>query len=392
MNKIFRRIISVSLSLFFVSTVLTSCIEEYNADLPSSESDLLVVEGTILSDTISTFYLSLTMPLNYAQNVNNVTNATIQLQGSDGTRVDAVSDEPGTYKIATPKLNTGTRYKIIINYNGDTYETEEQTPFPTNGVQNLEFNQKTPDDAVDILITTDVPINTSETQYYRWTYQETYEVHPEYRSYWTWNDVKAEVVYNAKLYPARGWVSAKSVDIIASSSAYYSNNQIVQYKLYDIENTNRRLYVAYSTEVIQRSLTKAEYEYENERRKISTDMGGLFTPQPSSLPTNIRCTTNSKHVLGYVGCALNVARYRLFIYPDQVNVINDYKCIDRVTEGGNQYFNEHINHSIGYKLWLYEKDPSGSETFHWTSPECVDIRILGATTEKPDFWKERITD
>lgn len=389
MNNIFRRIIPALLSLGFVSSVMTSCIETYNAVLPTSESDVLVVEGTIISDTVSTFYLSLTMPLNYGYNIKNIDDATIQLQGNDGTHIEGKHTTDGTYLIDTPKLNENTLYKIVINYDGDTYETDEQTPFATEGLQKLDFIQQTPDDAVDILITTDVPANPSETQYYRWTFNETWEVHPEYITYLIWDDKNNRVLTKMNAYPACGWKSSNSKDIIASSSAYYSNNQIVQYKLYDIENNDRRLYVEYSTEVTQRSLRKAEYEYEKERHKISTEMGGLFTPQPSSLPTNIKCLTSSKHVLGYVGCSLNVTRYRLFIFPDQIEVIHESNCHDKITTGEREYADEHIMYSNGYKLRKYETYGGDDRAYTWTSRECVDISVYGCTTEKPSFWKGR---
>lgn len=40
-------------------------------------------------------------------------------------------------------------------------------------------------------------------------------------------------------------------------------------------------------------------------------MGGLFVPQPSELPSNIRCESSDKQAIGYVGVSLNVAEYRI---------------------------------------------------------------------------------
>jgi len=389
MNKIFRCIIPAFLQICIITSLFTSCIEEYNAMLPTSESDVLVVEGSILSDTISTFYLSLSMPVNSSVGSKEVSNATVQLLGNDGTTVTATSNITGRYDIATPKLNANTLYKIVINYNGDTYESEEQTPFPSIGVQNVEFNQKTEDSAVDILVTTAPPADKNETQYFRWTYHETWEVRPEYRADYYWDNNRQKAVKDSKYYPSRGWISTIGHDILASSSAYYSNNQIVQYKLYDVSNNDRRLFVEYSTEVVQRSLRKAEYEYETERRKISKDMGGLFTPQPSSLPSNIHCMTSDKNALGYVGCSLNVARFRMYVFPDQINVIHDIDCGEKTSDGANSYEMENILHGLGYKLYGYEHPMGAPETFYWANPNCVDVRTFGASTEKPDYWLER---
>lgn len=364
---------------------LTGCIEEYNAELPSSASNILVVEGTILSDSVSTFYLSRTMPVNADVYDTNVRDATITLVGTDGVNVPGQLTSAGTYRIKTPALNANEEYHIVVTYNGDTYESEPQKPFPSLPIQAVELNQPNPDAAVNVLITTDAPANPSEIQYFRWTYDETWEIHPEINSVVVWDPQNHEGVYTPDCYPQRGWLSASSRAIIASSSAYYSNNQIKQLKLYDVECDNRCLYVCYSTIVSQRSLSKAEYEYEMERAKISSDMGGLFTPQPSSLPTNLHCTTASKRVLGYVGCSLNVARYRVFARPDDFNIRVKHLCSE-VTNFDEDFPGNDAMYSRGYLLAHWMQDPMQGVDCGWASPSCIDIRVLGASTVMPPYW------
>lgn len=365
--------------------LLSSCVEEYNAELPTSESQLLVVEGAILSDTVSTFYLSLTMPVNSAEKVHNVDDATIQLTGTDGTQVEGTHIGSGSYQIATPKLDSNAKYSIIIKYDGDTYESDAQTPFRTLAINNVEANQPTEESDVNFLITTAVPSNTSETQYFRWTYKETWEVNPEIMSTFYWDPDSQVVRENLDLYPRRGWKYANSGDIIASSSAYYSNNQIVQYKLYGIERSDRRLYVLYSTDVCQRSLTKAEYEYETERKKISTEMGGLFTPQPSALPTNIHCTTSNKRALGYVGCSLNVEHFRIFASPSSFNINHIYKC-EEISSKDEKYPGDQAMYKNGYLVSDYIEILGVGTEIDWSTASCIDISTIGCDLNKPSYW------
>ena len=60
-----RLVMSVSLfHLFTFSPLLLSgCIDEFEADIPSEDSDMLVVEGTICSGKQNTFILSRTLPV-----------------------------------------------------------------------------------------------------------------------------------------------------------------------------------------------------------------------------------------------------------------------------------------------------------------------------------------
>lgn len=59
--------------------------------------------------------------------------------------------------------------------------------------------------------------------------------------------------------------------------------------LYSIKADNNRVFHHYSTLVKQRKISRGEYEYYQEKIKINEEMGGLFIPQPSELPTNIIC-------------------------------------------------------------------------------------------------------
>ena len=65
---------------------LSGCVEEYEADIPSDDSNLLVVEGTICSGKLNKFILSRTQALNgQAENVELVTGARVSVRGSDGS-------------------------------------------------------------------------------------------------------------------------------------------------------------------------------------------------------------------------------------------------------------------------------------------------------------------
>lgn len=366
---------------------MSSCVDPYNAELPVSETDVLVIEGTIVSGEQCNFYLSKTMPLNVADiSGAMVSNATIRLVGSDGTNVSGSMSEPGTYVINVPQLKASTSYNIEVSYNGDTYVSEQQTPLPSTPVKVVEGSQPGGYDTnINILVTTEVPANPNEIQYYRYTYDETWEIRPEYKCYGYWDTENNCGVRVENMYPERGWVMNRGKDIIASSSAYYSNNQIVQYKLYDIPCNDSRTSHTYSTIIHQRSMRKAEYEYEKERIRVSTEMGGLFTPQPSALPTNIQCTTSAKRVLGYIGCSLGMAHYRLFINRDDFQTYHTNHCTIITSDDEEFTSNKDMAADPTKALLLYTADALGIYT-SWTLHNCVDITPRITTTQKPEYW------
>ena len=72
MTKLIKSLYITVLCLILGVYMLSGCIEEYEADIATDDSDLLVVEGSICSGQLNKFILSRTQALNssYASNGN----------------------------------------------------------------------------------------------------------------------------------------------------------------------------------------------------------------------------------------------------------------------------------------------------------------------------------
>ena len=139
----------------------------------------------------------------------------------------------------------------------------------------------------------------------------------------------------------------------------------------------------------QRAISKAEYEYELARRQASSEMGGLFTPLPSALPSNIHCLTSRKPVIGFIGCTLNVAKYRFFLNSYDYSVYRPY-------HGDNRLWLENctdedclrmVKHGMYLCEWQDERMMMGPLKTAWAYDYQLDVRLRGAYTQEPDFWK-----
>ena len=111
---------------------------------------------------------------------------------------------------------------------------------------------------------------------------------------------------------------SESSEIIIGNMEINKDNRVKDKCLYSIEADDIRFSCYYSTIVKQRKISKGEYEYYQEKIRLNEEMGGLFVPQPSELPSNIRCESSNKQAIGYVGVSLNVAEYRIFISTDNI--------------------------------------------------------------------------
>ncbi len=295
-----------------LGVALSGCIEEYEADIASEDSGLLVVEGTISSGNMNTFILTRTQPVKASESPRLVTGATVTVRGSDGSEYGMLGNY-GYYASQIGDLNPDVDYYLHIEYDGEVYESEPQKPLRTEKIADVRGVQNTPESNIDVLVTPGMPFTSDRANYYSWTYDETWEVYPDYTTDIYFDMELQEPVFKDNQFPVRGWKDATSTTIMVGESHNYEGQQIKGLKMYEIANSDERVFYRYSGLLHQRAISKAEYEYELARRQAGSEMGGLFTPQPSSLPTNIHCLTSDKRVIGFVGCSLNTSEYRFFL-------------------------------------------------------------------------------
>ena len=389
MIKLRKTIYSI-LCLMMNVCLISGCIEEYEADITSEDSDLLVVEGTICSGKLSKFTLSRTEPINAYYSPEIVKTASVSVRGTDGTEYRTESTE-GHYQCQMGDLNPDVEYYLHIEIGDEVYESVPQKPLRSEKIADVCGVQSTPESNIDVLVTPAEPFEPDKANYYLWTYDVTWQVYPDFKTNIYYDTTQKKPVNKLNQFPSCGWIDAAGSSIVIGSSASYKKQHIQRLKLYDISRGNERLFYRYSGLVHQRSITKAEYEYEIARRQASSEMGGLFTPQPSALPTNIRCLTSRKHVIGYVGCSMNISEYRFFLNAKDFSIYRPSLKDLRV-------WLENPTDSIccemvkrGYYLCEWEdplKTIGGVLRTAWATEELLDVRCRykGAYIEEPEFW------
>ncbi len=373
--------------LLFTASMMSGCIEEYEADIPADDSDILVVEGSICASQKNTFILTRAMALNSKESPQKVWGAHVSIHGSDGSEYVAV-DTGGNYTCEVGELSPDVEYYLRIEVDGEVYESEPQKPLRTEKIEDVRGMQLTPDSHIDILVTPAAPLNPDEVNYYSWTYDETWEVHPVFQIFQYFDTETLMPDFISSPFPVRGWFDATGSSIMVGSSASYEGHHIQQLKMYDIDRRDERVWFRYSGLVHQRAITKAEYEYDMARRQAGSEMGGLFTPQPSALPSNIHCLTSGKRVIGYVGCSLNTSEYRFFLNAEDFSIktpriedtliwLNDcseYDCRKKVNDG------------LYLCTWEDNRMTGGTLRTSWAYEYQLDVRLRGAYIEAPDFW------
>ena len=385
------KVLGIKVLPFYLFTFLlfsfTGCIEEFEADVPDTESNLLMVEGTISSGKLCTFRLSWTEPINGYTAPRWSIDAKLSVRGTDGSIYETEGDY-GKYTCQLGDLNPDVEYYLHIEVDGDVYESDPQKPLRTEKIADVRGVQETKESNIDILVTPAEPFDNSKTNYYSWTYDETWEVRPEYTTVIAYDVKKETCVVTGNLWPNRGWKDAASESVMIGSSNSYEGQHIKQLKIYEVDNSSQRMFYKYSSLIHQRAISKAEYEYEQARLQASEEMGGLFTPQPSALPSNIHCKTAKKRAIGYIGCSLNTSDYRLFLVDKDFYIERPLKKSDLVVadEPTPSDCKKLIDSGLYLVDWNDERYMGGILQTTWAYRYQLDVTIYGCYTEKPDYW------
>ena len=365
---------------------LSGCIEEYEADIPAEDSNLLVVEGAICSGNVNKFILSRTQAIKSSDTPQMVTGAKVSVRGSDGSEY-MTQETNGYYSCWIDALTPDVEYYLHIEADGEVYESEPQKPLRTEKIAEVKAVQYTPESNIDVLVTPATPFDSDKTNYYSWTYDETWEVHSDYTTILYYDTETLEHKIKVDQFPSLGWKDATSSTIIVGASSNYEGQHIQKLEMYNIGRGNERMYYRYSCLVHQRAISKVEYEYELARRQAGSEMGGLFTPQPSALPTNIRCLTSNKHVIGYVGCSLNTSEYRFFLNAKDFSILYPEEEDTRLwlENPSEEDCCRLVNKGMYLCEWRTSTSTGMLETA-WAFDYQLDVRFKGAYIEEPDFW------
>ena len=190
---------------------LSGCIEEFEADIPAEESNLLVVEGAICSGS-NKFILSHTQAIKSYYSTLILGGASVSVRGSDGSEYPTQAAD-GYYTCWIEELNPNVEYYLHIEADGEVYESEPQKPLRTEKIAEIRGVQNTQDSNIDVLVTPDAPFEPDKINYYSWTYDETWEVHPDYTTN-MYFDTEAKIPrINTSQFPVRGWKNGISPTI-----------------------------------------------------------------------------------------------------------------------------------------------------------------------------------
>jgi hypothetical protein len=293
--------------------VYAGCKQPYILPASSTDVKILVVEGLINTGADSTIvHLSRTVNLTDTAKSTPELNATIQIE-SDGNAVYPLLEMGNGYYFAPPlNLNGTAKYRLkIITLNNKVYQSDFVQAKNAPPVDSVNYEVKS--NGIEIYSATHDATNKS--RYYRWDFQETWVIHAEYSSLLkALNHPKDTIVYKdgADLHYTC-WSSDASSTIVLNSSAKLSEDFIAHNPVAFVPSNSEKLKTEYSILVRQYALTKEAFDYFQNLKLNTEQLGSIFDAQPSQLTGNVHSVSNpNEPVLGYVSAGTSTQK-RLFI-------------------------------------------------------------------------------
>ncbi len=373
------------------------CKKPYNPPAITGNGSYLVVEGVINSGADSTI-IKLSKTVNIASKVtaNPEPGAVVTVESDQGISFPLTETTSGNYVSPGLNLDNSHSYRLDIRTSDNKQYQSDLVPLiVTPPIDSIGYNiVSLPEVGIQIYANTHDPAN--KLKYYRWDYDEAWAFRAKYVSYYVSNGTTL-VVRQPDQEVSVCYTNDVSSDIVLGSSAKLQQDVLYQSPIVFIASTSEKIESGYSILLRQYALTADAYNFWNNLRKNTEQLGSIFDAQPSQISGNIHCITNpAEPVIGYISVC-TVSSKRVFIsnaklpawVPTYPYDCSDYNIkYDTVYTYGYNFYNDLVD-DPGTLLATGPPPLPGNTLppiINYTQRYCADCTIRGTITPPP-FWK-----
>ena len=367
-------------------SIALSCRDPYEPKILSSPNAYLVVEGILNVNGPTSISLSRTSSLD-SSGFTKETSAQVLVEGKDNIIRSLSSNGAGNYSSPDLSLVVNGEYRLRIQTaDGKEYLSEYVKARQTPAIDSIIWKQD--DEGVKIFVSTHDP--SGNTRYYRWDFDETWEIWSYFTAGWVY--IKDSNIVRPKLPhedASVGWKYAFSTDILLGSSASLTDDVIPRAPIHFINDDDEKISRRYSILVRQYAMDKTGYAFYELMKKNTESLGTIFDAQPSELKSNILCVSDPEEtVVGYVSAA-TTAEKRIFISNHELASWNyQQNCV--IWKVPNNPDSTRVYFGQGGLLpWdvEYATGTPGLVAVYVSSfGKCVDVTRRGASLVKPSYW------
>ena len=384
---------------FWILTSL-ACVDLYTPDIGEYQ-DALVVDA-VFSNSFVPSKVVLTRTVNYNDlNIIPEEEAIVEILEMDGPRHRLVEQSPGIYQSDPDQFQgiPGRSYQLnITTRDGSSYESDWEimnNPVPIANIEKVYeeipvFDQSYElDKGINLYLSS---VNEStETHYYRWSFEETFEFRVPFPSKVDFTEAQEVIPHNRELETC--WRTINSSKTLIASSENAQDGSISKQPIQFVSVNDERLLIKYSILIRQHSISKSTYTYHKNILETTETTGSLFDPIPTENFGNMHSLNGNLPIIGYFEVA-GIDEERLWISKEEIPtnplIPTGFEACPEVTINTTNRFiyNWQIRRNLERGLVLVDSlFPFVNWTgFLMTTPRCADCTLTG-TNVKPDYWE-----
>ncbi|HTH82853.1 MAG TPA: DUF4249 domain-containing protein [Mucilaginibacter sp.] len=375
--------------LVLIILLTYGCRQSFLPPIIATNSNYLVVEGIINSSgTDSTFIkLARTVPL------NNITSLKVETGAQLSVESDANINYPlkelktaGTYACAPLNLNKAGKYRLrIITTDHRTYLSDFVPVKEVPAIDSLGYSIKP--NGLQLYVNAHDAANA--TRYYRWDYTETWEFHAKYYStFIASNNTIIPRPFTQNVFYC--WANLQSSDIVVASTNKLAQDVLYQSVITTVPSGSEKLSMGYSILVKQYAITEDAFNFWQNLRKNTEELGSIFDAQPSTINGNIHNINDNKEaVFGYISAGTTVQK--------RITVLNGVLPSSWGQDDPYPKCGQDTIYPADYASTFYGKPPAQLITIPAINPNHIMVGYLGSgaycadctvrgSVKKPAYW------
>lgn len=387
-----------------------SCIYDFDPQI-DGEGGYMIVSGDLVIGTISTVTLSYSWSLvdttaTEQERMSVLYTSQMHVEDSNGGRYDNMGF--GSYweigwtpvyggpsaRFDLTKADPSLAYRLVIENEKGTYASAWSTPISPGAIDKLSYRINDAGTHMAILISTHG--DNTEDVYYRWTVTENWEYHADVQSLFKVERTGVFPDYEYSIVPYEidenyyyCWTSGTRSEIMTGTTTDLTEDRLVDHHLYSVPRTDDRLSVLYAVSVQQARISGEAYRYWETMRTSSSDVGGLFSPEPTEFRGNVvNVNDPAELVLGYVDVE-RVVSDTLFVDNSVVRFYKNARAPLPEPDTLSNPAEWRIAFELENKLPavdVYDELTGRLIGYQWWPVRCVDCRYRGGTKNKPAWW------
>jgi len=363
-----------------------ACVEQFEPDLSPGDQNIIVVEG-FLKDGPTEISIREATAVTQEESPT-ISGASVVVESKSGNYTSPNFEFDGSIYRSDLQLNPSDEYRLLITLAGGEILQSDFIPFKeAPPIAEIDFsivNQQ-----VVYHLSAEDP--TAQSQYYLLDYQETWQYFAAFEAYWRYRNG------NFMFLPSENrtfqcFISAQNSNILLYSTVQLNQDKLNEATLLRINPLESdRLNVRYSLKASLKVLTEEGFEFWQRLRQNTESRGDIFDAQPSALPSNINCQNcEDFSVIGFISAG-SISEKRIFNGRGDFGInffFDPYaNCEVQNIPSEPDPFYDPLNYFADTTYLIPIDTIPGTNNFWYAaSPYCIDCRLRGGTTAKPDFW------